>query len=101
MSFTWCFYVGVSLLERLMNTASHKRGDNGYNQCFVAKLLHNYRSHPSILHLPNEMFYHNELVAKADKLAREVMCAWEELPQKGFPLVFHGVVGKDQREERR
>lgn len=25
---------------------------------------------------------------------------WEEVPTKGFPIIFHGVVGKDQQEKR-
>jgi helicase MOV-10 len=25
---------------------------------------------------------------------------WEGLPKPGFPLVFHGIVGEDMREER-
>jgi helicase MOV-10 len=24
---------------------------------------------------------------------------WEEVPKKGFPIIFHGVVGKDQQEK--
>ena len=25
---------------------------------------------------------------------------WENLPKKGFPLVFHSIMGKDMREEK-
>nr|CAD7198399.1 unnamed protein product [Timema douglasi] len=25
-------------------------------------------------------------------------CNWLELPKKGFPIIFHGIVGKDERE---
>lgn len=24
---------------------------------------------------------------------------WEEIPRKGFPIIFHGVIGKDQQEK--
>jgi helicase MOV-10 len=43
------------------------------------------------------MFYDGELVACADEY-RESLCEWDELPTKGFPLIFHGVEGRDERE---
>ena len=30
---------------------------------------------------------------------RNVMLGWEELPNKNFPIIFHPVYGKDEREE--
>ena len=30
---------------------------------------------------------------------RNVMLDWEELPNKRFPIIFHPVYGKDEREE--
>ncbi|XP_018416350.1 PREDICTED: putative helicase MOV-10 [Nanorana parkeri] len=92
--------LGMSLLERLM-TKNHlygKTDDGAYNSKFVTKLLLNYRSHPDILSIPNELFYDNELQPRADELARSAYCNWEQLPKKGFPIIFHGVLGKDERE---
>lgn len=71
-----------------------------YNSKVMTKLLNNYRSHPAILNLPTSMFYDNELWPMADKLVRESLCKWAGLPMKGFPLIFHSVVGKDAREEK-
>lgn len=35
---------GVSLLERMMNDFPlYQKKEDGYNNCFVTKLLHNYR----------------------------------------------------------
>lgn len=34
----------------------------------------------------------------ADQWDREAYCNWEYLPKKGFPVIFHGVMGKDERE---
>ena len=73
---------------------------SAYDKRVLTKLLYNYRSHPAILKVPNECFYENELEAHADQLMRESLCQWAELPVKGFPIIFHGVVGKDTREER-
>ncbi|KAL3851912.1 hypothetical protein ACJMK2_015607 [Sinanodonta woodiana] len=95
----------VSLLERYMNQEPYQLVEvedhqHHYDERFITKLLRNYRSHPAILHLPNQLFYENELQACAEKIKREKLCNWEKLPQKGFPVVFHCVSGKDMREER-
>ncbi|TVK90475.1 putative RNA helicase SDE3 [Bagarius yarrelli] len=91
---------GLSLLERLMtdNSLYQKKQDEGYDSCFVTKLLRNYRSHPAILKIPNELFYENELQVFANQMEREAFCQWEHLPKQGFPMIFHGVMGKDERE---
>uniref|UniRef100_A0A674EXA2 RNA helicase n=1 Tax=Salmo trutta TaxID=8032 RepID=A0A674EXA2_SALTR len=93
--------MGVSLLERLMKDVSlyQKDEENGvFNNCYVTKLLRNYRSHPSILKVPNELFYEEELQVFANEMIRNSYCTWEHLPQKNFPVVFHGVAGRDERE---
>ncbi|MGH0183957.1 UNVERIFIED_CONTAM: hypothetical protein FKN15_013507 [Acipenser sinensis] len=56
------------------------------------------RSHPAILKIPNELFYDGELQVFADEILRNSFCTWENLPKKGFPVVFHGVQGLDERE---
>jgi helicase MOV-10 len=84
--------------DRVITKLVHK--DEVYDDRVITKLVHNYRSHPAILKVPNELFYNNELIASADKLLRESLCQWSELPKKGFPVMFHGVMGQDQREER-
>ncbi|XP_022081525.1 putative helicase MOV-10 isoform X2 [Acanthaster planci] len=91
----------LSLLERLMTKCQvYKRGkvEPHYDSRVLTKLLRNYRSHPAILKLPNQLFYANELEVHADKFARESLCGWEKLPQKDFPIIFHGVEGVDERE---
>ncbi|XP_043102725.1 putative helicase mov-10-B.1 [Puntigrus tetrazona] len=91
--------LGLSLLERLMTQNElYQKGTTGYDNCYVTKLLRNYRSHPSILKIPNEMFYDGELVACADEIISRQYCTWEHLPKRGFPVIFHGVIGKDERE---
>ncbi|KAF1523024.1 putative helicase MOV-10, partial [Eudyptula albosignata] len=95
--------LGTSLLERLMlHNPLYKKSSGGYNPQFVTKLLWNYRSHEAILRIPNELFYDSELKAcQSDELdVRSLYCAWEELPKKGFPIIFHGVCGEDQREAK-
>ncbi|XP_074536757.1 putative helicase mov-10-B.2 [Halichoeres trimaculatus] len=86
---------GLSLLERLMRDFDIYKRFNGY---FVTKLLRNYRSHPSILKVPNELFYEGELQPYASEDICCVYCNWDYLPKKGFPVVFHGVAGSDESD---
>ncbi|KAM9758598.1 putative helicase mov-10-B.1 [Menidia menidia] len=84
----------LSLLERLMKHELYRNFDTR----FVTKLLRNYRSHGAILKIPNELFYQGQLQVFADKIESEAYCNWKGLPQEGFPVIFHGVMGKDERE---
>ena len=95
--------LGVSLLERLMAPYVGGSDDGGEksskgDRC-MTKLLYNYRSHPAILATPNALFYSNELIPAADELVRRSLCAWPSFPQKDFPLLFHHINGKEQREK--
>ncbi|XP_008411964.1 putative helicase mov-10-B.1 [Poecilia reticulata] len=93
------YEMGMSLLERLMtNFPLYLKNDGVYDNCYVTKLLRNYRSHPAILKIPNELFYEGELQACAEEYSRNFYCRWEHLPKPGFPVIFHGVAGIDTRE---
>lgn len=89
-------------MERLIDTcAPYARNDNDavpYNPLYVTKLVKNYRSHPSILHVSNVEFYNNELIAQEDGLT-QLFNNWEHLKTKNFPVIFHNVTGEDRREE--
>lgn len=92
----------TSFLERLMTDFDiYKRQSSlkpQYNHEVVTKLIENYRSHPAILTLPNEEFYDGELQVKANEMVTRSLCEWEHLPKKKFPIIFHGIEGKDERE---
>lgn len=91
--------LSMSLLERLMTqNPLYGKSNGSYNPQFVTKLVLNYRSHPDILSVPNELFYDNELQAKADEMVTHAYCNWEKLPKQNFPILFHHVLGKDERE---
>lgn len=54
----------MSLLERLMTQSDiyHRDpNDNEYDDRVITKLVTNYRSHEVLLHIPNKLFYDNEL----------------------------------------
>ncbi|XP_033218429.1 putative helicase MOV-10 [Belonocnema kinseyi] len=91
---------GESMLERLMNRVElyQKGEDNKYNPNFLTKLVKNYRSHETILHVPNELFYENELESCGGK---EIFRAenWSNLPKKHFPIIFHAIRGIEKRDK--
>ncbi|KAF5346812.1 hypothetical protein D9757_013484 [Collybiopsis confluens] len=64
----------------------------------IIKLVRNFRSHPAILKLSNDRFYNRKLQYCADPELTRNLESSDELPQKKFPLIFHGIVGKDLRE---
>ncbi|KDQ06471.1 hypothetical protein BOTBODRAFT_121476 [Botryobasidium botryosum FD-172 SS1] len=66
----------------------------------IVKLTKNYRSHPAILTFPNDMFYHGELEAYGNPSVINRFLNWRELGNKRFPVIFHGITGKDTREGR-
>eukprot|EP00969_Alexandrium_andersonii_P019771 862570-Alexandrium_andersonii.AAC.1 len=64
-------------------------------------LSQNYRSHECILGLPNLQFYDGALEKCADEMQTSAYLQpkpWEMLVNKSFPIVFHGVMGKNQKE---
>ena len=64
----------------------------------VVKLTKNWRSHPDILKFPNERFYRGGLIACADPVVTHSMLRWDCLVTPDYPIVFHGIRGKDERE---
>mmetsp|Transcript_24808 Transcript_24808/g.61013 ORF Transcript_24808/g.61013 Transcript_24808/m.61013 type:complete len:1075 (+) Transcript_24808:33-3257(+) len=88
----------MSLMERLTEREVYDRqADGEYPKDLLTKLVRNYRSHPSILKLPNEMFY-SDLQSCGDSTVTMNMANWEHLPKSGFPVVFHAVDGENLRE---
>lgn len=62
------------------------------------KLTKNYRSHYAILKFPNETFYDGDLQQCSDPDTINSYLGASYLPDKKFPIVFHGVAGMDDRE---
>jgi helicase MOV-10 len=66
--------------------------------CSLVKLVKNFRSHPEILKFPNEQFYRGDLRSCGRTDIINSFAQWRELPTAGFPIIFHDVSGKDERE---
>lgn len=62
------------------------------------KLIQNFRSHPSILKFPNDHFYDSELQPCGDPTTINAFLNHPILVNKKFPIVFHAIAGKDDRE---
>ncbi|KAJ7096045.1 RNA helicase [Mycena epipterygia] len=91
----------VSYLARLMQREIYSldlETTMGGNGITIVKLLNNFRSHPAILEFSNNQFYDGELVPCGNPALIRSLENWNELPMKKFPLIFHGIVGKDNRE---
>ena len=60
--------------------------------------MKNFRSHEAILRFPNESFYRGDLQASAPRQVIDCFINKTILPNPRFPILFHGIVGKDDRE---
>lgn len=69
----WSIQLGfkVSWFEHLFNSPLYQRSDRTgqFNKTYITQLVQNYRSHKAILKVPNELFYGNQLKAKANPSA--------------------------------
>eukprot|EP00282_Hemiselmis_andersenii_P016290 CAMPEP_0114116218 /NCGR_PEP_ID=MMETSP0043_2-20121206/4382_1 /TAXON_ID=464988 /ORGANISM="Hemiselmis andersenii, Strain CCMP644" /LENGTH=606 /DNA_ID=CAMNT_0001208527 /DNA_START=46 /DNA_END=1866 /DNA_ORIENTATION=+ len=106
--------LSMSLLERLMSLP-HYQSPHCAN---VVTLRSNYRSQPSLLSLPSDLFYHSALVPCVDQgIADSMLWASARLLEEGheppegdgegeeeeegwfdvegFPMIFYGVEGRD------
>ncbi|KAJ3568903.1 hypothetical protein NP233_g5406 [Leucocoprinus birnbaumii] len=86
----------LSYLERLMELPSYDlKTCSGKS---IVKLVKNYRSHNAILKYPNESFYEGDLQPCANTAITDSYLDSPWLPKGDFPIVFHSVSGKDDRE---
>ena len=90
--------LGRSMLERLMDWELYRKNSrNKFNPSYVTKLVRNYRCHPSILQVPNVLFYDGELKACGGSHTKRAE-TWRTLPAKGFPMIFHAINGQEERQ---
>jgi helicase MOV-10 len=87
--------LGVSLMERIMNTENYKAFETKY----VTQLLDNYRSHPAILQFSNVLFYDSKLRAKVAEPEKSFGVQWKYLNNKKIPILFHCVKESSELEK--
>ncbi|KAF5351162.1 hypothetical protein D9756_008289 [Leucocoprinus leucothites] len=86
----------LSYIERIMERPPYEQS-GGHGKSIV-KLVKNFRSHEAILRFPNERFYGNDLQPCGERKVINGYLNSSYLPNKKFPIVFHAVSGKDDRE---
>ncbi|KAK7047869.1 hypothetical protein VNI00_006197 [Paramarasmius palmivorus] len=86
----------TSYLQRLMNMDVYDE-QQGFGRS-VVKLVKNFRSHRAILDYPNERFYAGDLEACGPPEVIDFYLNSKHLVSPKYPIVFHSVKGKDDRE---
>ena len=74
----------------------------GYDPNFITMLTRNYRSHPTLLTLPSKLFYNSKLIPCAADQEVNSCLNFSGLTKAGqgkVPLVVHGIMGPENREE--
>ncbi|XP_076234817.1 putative helicase mov-10-B.1 [Calliopsis andreniformis] len=89
--------LGKSLLERLMECEPYQKVENKYNPRYITKLIRNYRSQEPIFHVPNHLFYENELLCYSKSDIKKLALNWPIMLNKTFPILFLGVKGEEVR----
>ncbi|XP_068140790.1 probable RNA helicase armi [Drosophila tropicalis] len=105
---------GKSFLERVLEFEPYTKDLNqfpttsGYNPCVVTKLLHGYRSLPSIMSFYSKIFYDNELISEVsatDSPQEKVLAKVQGIFHSDSPMphshgvVFIGVMGENMQDE--
>ncbi|KAH8234477.1 hypothetical protein KR038_011898, partial [Drosophila bunnanda] len=89
-----------SLMERLLRSESYKSDANGnYDRTLQTRLRQNYRSHPEIVRLFNELYYNGELIPKATPSEVNHAANWKLLPNGAFPIIFQATHGVTKPEK--
>lgn len=71
--------------------------DLSHKERRIVGLQRNRRSHGAIIAWPNRYFYEDIMRAHGDKDVTHLFLHSNVLPKKGFPIIFHGVKGKEKR----
>lgn len=99
--FALYYGLGYSLMERFMNLSCYQKDKKSlmYNPARLTKLLINYRViHKDLLSISSELFYDSELIVAKNLWKESKFSQWEHLPNKSFPMMFHGLIGKELKE---
>merc|ERR1719376_1353957 len=94
--------MAISLMERLMASPPYSNTTAGYDKRCITKLTRNFRSHAALLALPARLFDSNELIPCGDKSMVMSCLQFPGLTEAGkgtTPLLVHGVIGQDLREQ--
>lgn len=103
-SYTEKMGFGRSLMERLMDNYLYRENyEKEYNQLIQTRLTTNYRSHPEILDLFNELFYEGKLESNFtsnENASSKINYAlkWHLLVRPNIPIIFHNTYKPSTRD---
>lgn len=64
----------TSFMENLFNERYESKDQSHHNPVHIVQLVQNYRSHPQLLCIPNQLFYGGKLVSKASEGEQRKEC---------------------------
>ncbi|XP_017124500.1 putative helicase MOV-10 [Drosophila elegans] len=89
-----------SLMERLLRSDCYRLDENGnYDRSLQTRLRRNYRSHPQIVRIFNDLYYNGELIPQAPASEVNLAAHWSLLPNPSFPIIFQATHGRTEREQ--
>jgi helicase MOV-10 len=86
--------LGLSYLDRLMELPIYARQSGQYDATVLTKLTINHRSHPTLLEVPNKLFYDNELTVPLRPAWLTAACSGSYYPPKECHLSSMGSMGR-------
>lgn len=88
------------MMERLMNSEPYRRNAITMAYCnrMLTQLLQNFRSHPDIINISNDLFYNGDLVPSAPIDKTHCFLGWGMLPVRNVPIIFDSMMGIAKRE---
>ncbi|KAH8992655.1 P-loop containing nucleoside triphosphate hydrolase protein [Lactarius akahatsu] len=90
--------LGKSYLERLIHIPQIYELDTQVGKTIV-DLQRNRRSHGAIIAWPNRYLYKDRMHASASPDVSHLLLQSDVLPRMGFPIVFHGIKGRELRTQ--
>ncbi|KAM7355345.1 putative RNA helicase armitage [Cochliomyia hominivorax] len=106
--------LAISFLERILSRSPYLKDlmrypkTSGFDPRLVTKLLYNYRSLPSILHIYNKLFYNSELKPMVNenesREAKMIQQIYDLLPEsekrsKTHGIFFYGMLSENMQEK--
>lgn len=84
-----------------MNRDAYQRNTvtNAYCSRMLTQLLKNFRSHPDIINISNDLFYNSQLQPCASKEKTHCYLGWWKLPAKNVPILFDVTEGFAKKDE--
>lgn len=87
--------IKTSYMEHLCKYPRYQRNamTGRYDPRYIIQLTKNYRTHPDLLQIPNDLFYDGLLEAKAPSDVANWLIGTNILPNREVPIIFRSIKG--------